>query len=72
MPKIGPIKRRDVIRYFKRLGFVGPLPGGKHEYMVRGLNRVIIPNPHQGEISQAFLLRLLKEANITREEWESL
>jgi predicted RNA binding protein YcfA (HicA-like mRNA interferase family) len=72
MPKVGPIKRRDLIRYFKQLGFDGPLPGGKHEYMVRGTIRVIVPNPHQDDISQAFLQRLLKEANISRIEWESL
>ncbi len=72
MPKIGPIKRRDLIQYLRRLGFDGPLPGGKHEYMVRGVVRVMVPNPHHGDVSQAFLLRLLNEANISREEWESL
>lgn len=72
MPKVGPIKRRDLIRYFKQLGFDGPLPGGKQEYMVRGTIRVIVPNPHHDDSSQTFLQRLLKEANISRVEWESL
>ena len=47
MPKVGPIKRRDLIRYFKQLGFDGQLPGGKHEYMVQELSvslfRIRIP-----------------------------
>ena len=36
MPEAGPIKRRDLIRYFRKLGWEGPYAGGKHEYMVKG------------------------------------
>jgi len=40
--------------------------------MQRGTLVVRIPNPHQGDISQALLLRILKQAGISREEWEAL
>jgi predicted RNA binding protein YcfA (HicA-like mRNA interferase family) len=40
--------------------------------MKRGHTRVIVPNPHQGDISQGLLLRILKQAEISREEWEML
>ena len=30
---------------------------------------VIIPNPHEGEISVDLLRRILLQAGITREEW---
>jgi hypothetical protein len=40
--------------------------------MKRGQTRVPIPNPHQGDVSQALLLRILKQAGISREEWEAL
>lgn len=72
MPAFGPIKREKLIRYFKQLGFTGMYSGGKHEYMRRGEVRVTIPNPHQGEISRGLLAILLREAGITREEWEKL
>ena len=72
MPRIGPIKRKDLIAYFHRLGFTGPHPGGRHEYMALGDVRVRIPNPHQSDISIDLLIRLLKEAGISRQEWEEL
>lgn len=43
-----------------------------HEFMKREHVRVSIPNPHRGEISKENLLRILKEAGISREEWEAL
>jgi len=34
--------------------------------------RLILPNPHRGDISSDMLARLLREAEITREQWEQL
>lgn len=39
------------------------------EWIRRGNLTVIIPNPHEGEISVGFLTRLLRQAGLTREEW---
>ena len=72
MPKIGPIKRKDLIAYLHQLGFSGPTPGGNHEYMSRGDVRVRIPNPHHGDISADLLVRILKEAGVSRRTWERL
>ena len=72
MPKLGPIKRRELIVYLKHLGFDGPFAGGKHEYMQRGAHRVRIPNPHRGDISLDLLRELLSQGQITRQEWERL
>lgn len=72
MPKTGPVKRRDLVRYLKQLGCDGPFPGGKHQIMQRGDLTFRIPNPHEGDISQGLLLRILKQAGISREEWEAL
>ncbi|HRK22918.1 MAG TPA: type II toxin-antitoxin system HicA family toxin [Fimbriimonadaceae bacterium] len=70
MPRFGPISRRDLISTMRILGFDGPLAGGNHEYMVRDNRRVFIPNPHGGEISVSLLARVLRQAGITRSEWE--
>jgi predicted RNA binding protein YcfA (HicA-like mRNA interferase family) len=72
MPPFGPIKRSDLIRYLRQLGFEGPYPGGNHQYMKREVQRLAIPNPHQGDISRNLLSRILRQAGISREEWERL
>jgi hypothetical protein len=72
MPPFGPIKRTDLIYYLRRIDFSGPYDGKKHQYMMRGALRVIIPNPHRGDISKHMLAKLLREAGISREEWEKL
>jgi predicted RNA binding protein YcfA (HicA-like mRNA interferase family) len=72
MPPIAPTSRRDLIRYLKQCGYDGPYPGGKHQYLRRGDRKTYIPNPHEGTISRPFLLRILKQADISREEWEAL
>jgi hypothetical protein len=72
MPRIGPIKRKDLIYYFRRLDFDGPYSGGNHQYMMRGNVTVRIPNPHQGDISESLLIRILKQAHVDKAEWEKL
>ncbi len=72
MPPIGPITRRELVRYLLRFGFEGPFSGGKHEYMERGDRTVYIPNPHQGDIGPVLLMRILRQAGIDRDAWERL
>jgi predicted RNA binding protein YcfA (HicA-like mRNA interferase family) len=72
MPPFGPIDRRRLIRALHDAGFAGPFTGGKHEVMRRGDVRVRIPNPHRGDISRNLLAAILREAGISREEWERL
>lgn len=72
MPAFGPISRRELIDGLKRLGYSGPYAGGKHEFLVRGTLRLILPNPHSGDIGPALLARILKQAAVTRDEWEAL
>jgi predicted RNA binding protein YcfA (HicA-like mRNA interferase family) len=72
MPRFGPIRRRDVIRYLRQLSFEGPYSGGKHQFMVKNDITVRLPNPHQGDIGQEFLARILRQARIDRDQWETL
>jgi predicted RNA binding protein YcfA (HicA-like mRNA interferase family) len=66
-----PISRRELVQRLRELGFDGPFTGGRHEFMVRGAVRLIIPNPHRQEISADLLSRILRQAGISREEWVS-
>jgi predicted RNA binding protein YcfA (HicA-like mRNA interferase family) len=72
MPGFGPVKRKDLVRYLRELGFEGPYSGGRHQFMVRGQITLRIPNPHQGDIGKDLLARILKQAALSREEWERL
>ena len=72
MPIIGPIKRKELIRYLWQLNFIGPYSGGKHQFMLKGQLRVRIPNPHKGDISKNLLKQILREAGIGRATWEKL
>lgn len=74
MPQFGPVRRKDLVRFLKELGFSGPYSGGKHEFMVREADRLrlTIPNLHSGEIGKFLLAEILREANISRKEWEKL
>ncbi len=72
MPPFGPIKRKDLIKALKQAGFSDPFAGGKHEFLVKGELRLVLPNPHQLEISKDLLARILRQANISRSEWEDL
>lgn len=72
MPGWGPIKRRDLIAGLRTLGFQGPFSGGKHEFMVRDDLVLTVPNPHRGDIGVTLLALVLRQAGITRKEWEAV
>ena len=72
MPHWGPVSRRDLVKALRDLGFTGPGGGSRHELMRRGPVSVVIPNPHRGDIGIGLLNRVLKQAGVTREEWESV
>ena len=67
---MSPISRRDFVRKLRALGFDGPYPGTRHELMRRGGLSVILPNPHRSDISGPMLAAILREAGISREEWD--
>jgi len=72
MPTFGPISRRDLIRYLKMLGFQGPFSGSRHAFMSKGDVSLRIPNPHESDIGREFLARILRQAKVSREEWDEL
>jgi predicted RNA binding protein YcfA (HicA-like mRNA interferase family) len=72
MPHLGPIKRQDLIRYLRQLGFEGPYSGGKHQFMTKGELTLALPNPHRGDIGVGLITRILRQAGIDRDEWEKL
>ena len=59
----------QLLNVTQKLGFAGAFSGGKHSYMKRGKYRQIIPNPHGKEVSSELVKEILKQANISLNEW---
>ena len=72
MARLNPVSRRELVRKLKGLGFEGPFPGGKHQWMRRGGLRLTIPNPHHGDIDWSLTKRIIGQAGISVEEWDNL
>ena len=68
MPK--PIKRSELIRRLRVLGWEGPFQKGKHPFMVKGEVRLSIPNPHAGDIDWTLTKRILVSAGIPTDVWD--
>jgi len=69
LPKLSPVTWQELVRRLRQLGFEGPYKGGRHPYMVRGDLVVTIPNPHRSVVGVELLQRVLRQAEISREEW---
>ncbi len=44
--RLSPVSRRELIARLRKLGFEGPYAGGKHDLIVRGTRRLVLPNVH--------------------------
>ena len=69
MAQLSPISGTHLVRKLKKFRFEGLYRVGKHPYMVKGELVLTIPNPHKKEISVDLLIRILRQANIEKEEW---
>ncbi len=66
------LSRREMIRRFQALGFSGPHSGKRHQFMKRGTFKIRIPNPHQSDtIDVGLVVRILRQAGISNEEWDN-
>ena len=72
MPAWKPLKRRELVAALRRAEFSGPFSGGRHEFMQKRDLVLTIPNPHRGDISIGLLSVILRQAGISRKEWERL
>ena len=69
MPKLGPIKQKQLIKYLRQEGFDGPYGGGNHSFMKRGALKVHVPNT---DVGIGLLRRILRQMGISEAEWEKL
>lgn len=69
MSKLTAVSSNELQKRLKMFGFEGPYAGGKHLYMVKGSLRLTVSNPHKQKIGVDLLIRILRQAGITRAEW---
>lgn len=53
----------------RRLGWDGPFSGGKHLKMEKDDLTITLPNPHSEEIGTPLPREILRQAQISLEEW---
>jgi predicted RNA binding protein YcfA (HicA-like mRNA interferase family) len=63
---------RKLVKKFRKLGFDGPYSGGRHLFMIKGNFKIHIPNPHRGDISKNLVVEILRQADISSDEWNNL
>lgn len=74
MSRIKPLKPEAVIRKLRKLGYKGPIPGGKHVRMYHPETFKVIPIPmHRGrDISVGLIREIINELGISRGKWIEL
>jgi predicted RNA binding protein YcfA (HicA-like mRNA interferase family) len=73
LPKLSPLKSRDLINKLRTLGFEGPFAGGRHSRMVHFETGQVIPIPiHNKEVSVGLIREIIRQVDITPEQWLEL
>ena len=67
-----PVSLKKLVRNLRQLGFDGPYSGGRHLFMIKGVLKLHVPNPHKGDISRGLLAEILRQAGISTERWNKL
>lgn len=65
------ISLKNLVIKFRHLGFNGPYAGGRHLFMEKGSFKICIPNPHKGDISQSLVAEILRQAGISKDDWNN-
>ena len=73
MPKLSPIRARHLIKILEKKGFFSTRQEGSHLRLSSSDNKKVTVPVHSGEkVGRGLLRKILKDANISREEFEKL
>jgi HicA toxin of bacterial toxin-antitoxin, len=67
---VSTLSRKELIRKFRALGYSGPFSGRKHQFMIKGIQKIRIPNPHTGDISITLVKEILRQAGVSSQDWD--
>jgi hypothetical protein len=65
------LSRKELIHKFRALGFSGPFSGAKHQFMIKGTQKIRIPNPHVSDIGVSLVKEILRQAGISIHDWDN-
>ncbi len=69
---VSALSRKELIRKFRALGYSGPFSGGKHQFMIKGSQKIRIPNPHISDIGVSLVKEILRQAGISTQDWDNV
>lgn len=76
MSRWRPCKRREFVRRLRALGFEGPYSGTRHQFLVYGNHRLVIPSNPEYSVPQLRMMLREAEAILRRKvplaEWDRL
>ena len=72
MPKLVPIKPKNLIKLLKKLGFVERDAEGSHVFFRHTDGRTTVVPVHNRDLSRGLLRKILNDVNLSVEEYEAL
>ncbi|MEA2065417.1 MAG: type II toxin-antitoxin system HicA family toxin [Patescibacteria group bacterium] len=73
MSRIIPLQRKILIKKLRKLGFTGPFPATRHEYLMKANHKIFIPNTHGNkDIGIPIIKEILKQLGINRDDFLNL
>lgn len=73
MPKVPPMKYRDVVKKLRKLGFVfRRASGGSHEIWWHEEKRTTCVVPHHREIKPGTIRSIARQSNVTIEDFVTI
>lgn len=54
------------------MGWGPPEGGGKHLAMWKDGRKIVVPNPHKGDVDWSLTKRILEQAEISPDDWNNL
>lgn len=72
MPRLVPIKSKKLIQVLKKLGFKQRDAEGSHVFFRHDDGRTTVVPIHAKEISRGLLRKILRDVDLSRNEYENL
>lgn len=72
MPKIIPLKFKDVCDKLRKIGYIWPIAGWKHMHMYKWTKVVPVPKHWWKDVSRWVIESIIDQTWVSREEWIGL
>ena len=63
--KLKPQKYHEFIAKLRKIGLEGPFSGSKHPYFLFGKIKIIVPNPHGGDVDKSIIKKVINKIGVS-------